>query len=151
MSIYLALDHGYVTRRRSGGPVVAHLTIRNTTESPERLIEVYSPDYDEVRLRCTTLGMDECGRSRLSSRNLAFVVVPPNGEVILGSRECYVVASWPRRSLRAEDHVRLALRFASETTLIARLPVLRTRDQASEQLMEPGPDTERWDRRQPRR
>jgi hypothetical protein len=151
VSIYLAPDHGYVTRRRSSGPVVAHLTIRNATESPEHLIEVYSPDYDEVRLRCTTLGTDEHGRSRAASRNLAFVVVPPNGELILGSRQCYIVASWPRRTLRAEDHVRLALGFASETTLIARLPILRTRDQTSEQLLEPGQETERRDRRQPGR
>jgi copper(I)-binding protein len=128
MSVYLASDPGHVTWRRAGDSAVVHVRIRNPTDATDHLIEVYSPDYDEVRLLRTVSGSRTSGQWRPETQNLAAVVIPRHSAVVLGTAEGYILASRPRRKLSIEDEVCFALRFASETTLIARLPFRRADD-----------------------
>jgi copper(I)-binding protein len=125
VTIYLAADHGHAVWRGTADSVVAHLTIRNGGSAPAHLIEVFSPDYAEVRLRRTVAGLDAAGQRQVVARDLVSLVVPPHGGVVLGPKASYILASRPRRELRIEDQVTFALKFATETTLIARLPFVR--------------------------
>ncbi|MFE3782236.1 copper chaperone PCu(A)C [Amycolatopsis sp. NPDC059090] len=129
VNVHLVPGHGSVQWTGRDRPVVASLTVRNSAGSPAHLIDVYSPDYEDVWLSEVVPDPDGRAHRRQPRSDLASLVVPPRAEVVLGPAAVCIMAAGPRRNLEAEDLVRFALRFSPETTLVASLPlVLVVRD-----------------------
>ncbi|GAA1027354.1 MULTISPECIES: copper chaperone PCu(A)C [Amycolatopsis] len=125
MNVHVVPGQGSARWTGRGRPVVASLTIRNDSASPAHLVDVYSPDYENVWLGRAV--PDPNGRAawRQMRSELASPVIPPHAELVLEPAAVCIMALGPRPSCESEDLVRFALRFSPETTLIARVPLVR--------------------------